>query len=827
MYKKIVLSGFKRFQLAAIQSFSWEPHEKIQMILGTNGSGKSSLLRTTSCYPPPPSDFFKDGVHYVEKLHNGHTYQMRSVFSSPPQYSLHKDGVELYKGTVASVQRDWVRKELGLTSDIQELLYGDIRFSRMSPKTERRQWIIKLSGANYDYALSVFQKLKEKQRDIVGTIKHYQTRLLQETKKVISPLEEAKIRDEIKELNQVLTQLLNDKPAFVDGREIQNQHHTNEQLLKETVRQFKRIESQIGDLSAFKSLEGIDFELAEKQTQTRVLLKEIELCEKEILELQKTIQKLEAVNVNSLQDIDSQLASLDQECKTLEALKPIRLHFDKPHQALESFNTISYSLLSIFETLPSDEKDQIQREGYEKLLDQKQSLTLKKEGIQRFLDELLLKIKHQEEAKEKHQLECPSCKHKFAEGYDESRYLRYVEERKLVEDTVRTLEKEEAIVLEKIEKAETYFKALRELGIIRRSFENLNPLWQYFSDIGAIKTPKSIIDQLPKIQEDIRLSMLQAELFKKKDSFFEIKKLASEQECNLLQTMKERLIEKDRIFYHIAQDQAKLQKEVLDLKLTRDSVANLLTLTDTLEQLLSQQITLYTQEIEALRSRCYNQAIQTTKLFLSEKEKALNEIEIQTALISTLQKDLQDLQDQQIAVSHAIDALSPTDGLIAKGLLGFINQLVEDMNKFIESIWLYPLEIQACETEAGENFELDYKFKMKVGDSDPISDISKGSLSQIDVVDLAFKIVARHYLGLQEEPVYLDEFGSSLDPAHRQSAFRAIGKLAEFTDIPQIFVVSHLEDCYQSLKHTDTVVLCSQNLNLPKNTIINEHVNIA
>ena len=62
----IELKGFKRFALNNINYFKYSPHERHQLILGTNGSGKSSLLGEMSPLPADPRNYTKDGYKKIE-----------------------------------------------------------------------------------------------------------------------------------------------------------------------------------------------------------------------------------------------------------------------------------------------------------------------------------------------------------------------------------------------------------------------------------------------------------------------------------------------------------------------------------------------------------------------------------------------------------------------------------------------------------------------------------------------------------------------------------------------------------------------------------------
>ena len=64
------LSGYRRFSLNNLTNFEITPTSNIQIVLGTNGSGKSSLLEALSPYPQAKSDFLKGGHKILEIEHN-------------------------------------------------------------------------------------------------------------------------------------------------------------------------------------------------------------------------------------------------------------------------------------------------------------------------------------------------------------------------------------------------------------------------------------------------------------------------------------------------------------------------------------------------------------------------------------------------------------------------------------------------------------------------------------------------------------------------------------------------------------------------------------
>lgn len=57
--EKLELKFYKRMLLRSINHITITPKSKIQIILGTNSSGKSSLLKELSPLPANPSDYLK------------------------------------------------------------------------------------------------------------------------------------------------------------------------------------------------------------------------------------------------------------------------------------------------------------------------------------------------------------------------------------------------------------------------------------------------------------------------------------------------------------------------------------------------------------------------------------------------------------------------------------------------------------------------------------------------------------------------------------------------------------------------------------------------
>jgi hypothetical protein len=275
-------------------------------------------------------------------------------------------------------------------------------------------------------------------------------------------------------------------------------------------------------------------------------------------------------------------------------------------------------------------------------------------------------------------------------------------------------------------------------------------------------------------------------------------------------------------------EQTKLQNDVAEYSRYRNQMLEAQALAEKIRAL---QILLEdnnAQMIEMLRRETLNHCVRQLQHSLAIKQETLNAAMIQKSLVEDLEQQIAKLTIEEEAAKVLVRELSPTDGLIAEGLLGFIRKFVSQMNSLIRKIWAYPLVVQDCGVVGSAGAELDYKFPMKVQSKDNIvTDVSKGSTGMKEIVDLAFKVTAMMYLGLGESPLYLDEFGASFDEAHRSAASHVIKALMDQKPFTQLFMVSHYESTHGAFTNAEICVLDKRNITVPDGTKYNNHVVIS
>jgi DNA repair exonuclease SbcCD ATPase subunit len=232
---------------------------------------------------------------------------------------------------------------------------------------------------------------------------------------------------------------------------------------------------------------------------------------------------------------------------------------------------------------------------------------------------------------------------------------------------------------------------------------------------------------------------------------------------------------------------------------------------------------------ESIRRITYNQLVRDIQSELAVCEQRIGVAAQQKTIVSSLEKQVATYAANESVLAIVVKELSPTEGIIAEGMIGFMNGFIEQMNSIIRAVWSYKLEIQSCRMIDGETVDLDYKFPMRVQNaaSGLVSDVSKGSSGMLEIINLAFKIAAMRCLGLENAPLILDELGAAMDVQHKYETVQIIKALVEQRTFPQVFFISHDFAQYGGLANCQIALLNGINVVAPTGAQVNKHVTMA
>lgn len=814
----IEIHGYRRFSMHRAQTFRMVPSSTIQLIIGTNGSGKSSLLKEITPLPPQSNEYEKTGYKITEWLHENNHYRLSAHFGTQHVHSFVREGEELNPGGTATVQKALVWQYFRISPEIHELLIGQLRIDTMSP-AQRREWMTRLADTDYQYALQVFQKLKEQHRDLVGSIKLAQARRHDAIAQCLDPMSQQQLQDTIHSLTEELHRcyaLKSLDAQHYDQREralrsTDTQLDTHNEQLRRTLYRLPALCRARSIDELHTSIVSYEEQLAEHRGTRKNIIKQIE-------DDDHAYALYHREKIETRQDLYDQLARYRQQQSDAMAKRQFKIEYTSVEQAEQQFAHVHHELSNLIVGLDISVLPSWTRAYHQQLHAETTAL---QDKIRRWLNQQQVAAKTMERLEQdrnEHGLVCPNCQHVWYQEYTEDRYTKHRADYEQANEQLAAARSSMQELQERLDQVQDYFDRLVSYQRLIDQSPTLRPFWTW------IQSQYSITTELTRVLADIWMAKSELTLHRSYNQLEEqcqqIQNVLNQQDSSGIQLLKDRREKNHRLLSELDRtillEQTQLQQLQASLSAYRALEQARKELANLVDQRY-QQLQLYAS---SLKARCVNVLIDSLEKALAQETSRYQDALHAQSRYQALDQQIQ--QEQLLVNRYAalIRALSPSEGLIAKGLKHFIQHFVGQMNQVIAQIWLYPLELLPPVLDEGA---LDYKFPVSV-DGSVVSDLSKTSSAMKEVIQLAFQIVARQYLHLADAPIYLDEFAASMDHAHRASAYQAIQQWLGQTDVAQIYLISHYESLYASLQHTEVTVLCPNHIELPPNTVFNQHI---
>lgn len=819
-------NGFRRLALNGIKHFKLTPTARVQLILGANGSGKSSLIGELSPLPAIPANYTKDGSKVITIENAGNYYVLTSDFSSAFKHSFKKNDEELNEGGTASVQKELVKQEFGITQETHDICTGVERFSMMSP-SRKREILTELCDSDYDYALKVYGRSKEYLRDTTGALKMAKKRLVTETGKLVS-------QEVFETTEREITGILADIDVLyrnrVNGirteREIENDAENLEIeiiRLSNKVLQYRFATEQMFTPDEIRN--QIDMNRQEVVSiQTR-----IQISTKEHEELKKSHDVFLKTGNTNAETLKTQIKELQDRRKGLLSSRKLGLEFTGAEAAKTALAAISDNLQIVLVEFPENSErhlSQQQLSVWRAKVDEINQAIIKNERSQEQLGHQKF---HMEALVKGDETQCPKCDHRWHPGYSKSAHdmvIKAIAQLGTEKEGLQIVLKD---AKDKVLRNEQYGVSMVDYNRMVRATPILNPFWDMLKEEDIIYSfPRQAQVKVDQLERDLELACQAVEIEKEISRLQDLLELAMRASDSTVANVTEKLEQVEETLGFLTGQLNKTQTQIASdqtwLAKTNEFLVN------------EEKVRQYTQRLQAagdemlisIRNEITNETLRELQIELARRQTILGDFKRQQDIVNDIAKQVAFLETQEMVARMVMNELSPTDGLIAEGLLGFIRIFVKKMNIVIRKIWTYRLEVQDCSVGDGDTAELDFKFPLLVSDEDTIvPDIKLASLGQREVVDMAFRIVATSYYGLNDAPLFLDEFASSFDKEHRVNASNAIKAILEQLSFSQLFMVSHYESGHGVFTVAETCVLCNINIATPASGEYNQHVEMS
>ncbi len=827
--EELELIGYHRLALNQFDRIKIKFTKKVQVLLGTNGSGKSSLLAEMSPLPPDHKNYSKDGMKRIVVRHRGKRYILTSKFS-PVKHSFMMEGdpEDLNPGGTLTVQKELVKRVFGIDAVSHSLATGKHEFHSMDTNP-RRDWFRLLSDTNFDYAIGVYNKLRIAARDNSGALKLARNKMVSWASRMMPANELEALEKDCEELYKVVELLIENRNSPVRSTQESSEQlevglRNLETMATGVLTSMSEIDRlmQLGLVEKIEDASSMTFfianRLAELRERRNTLFEENKQCQ-DVVDLHEKTKTFQVATISV------ELDQLKLKKQRLEKALVYKFPIFMPREMLTGLEVIAKPLSDMSHDIPINKDGKYTREGFKTLVAYRETLVREVDLGKLALANINERLEHQAAHEESPDVTCPKCEFSWKPNYN----AQAVEALRLkVEEITRNLAFTNATIVDvdlKMEDFQNWLKHIEAVKELAAQHGHLRDFWSLIMKKEILfENPR----QIPMIVQGYREELLNqlgieeteaaidAE-HEKLDMAITSKGLDHQQAVITLQRIGEEL-------NYIANEDTRLNA----MKDTVNKLSFLVKKVQNLEDKISNQQkdldNIVETYVEDIRRVMYNNVLRSFQSDLALKEKAINDEKMQHSSLRTLENEIASLERNQEAYKLVLKELSPTEGIIAEGLFGYMKLFIRNMNKFIATVWSYPLVVHPCSTEEGK-IELNYKFPLMVNKKDSVrNDISEGSSSMREIINLAFTVSALKSIGLGSATLFLDEFGATMDPVHKQQTTRMISDIVENEKFEQIFLISHDISQYGSIDNTEVCILNAANVIIPHGCVYNQHV---
>lgn len=788
LLKELHTKNYTRLYVTGIKELAYRPKKPMQILLASNGAGKSSLLKEII---PNAEDLKNDydeyGYRVAKYTHLGKELTL-SYNRETNKHGFKIDGKEFNEGGLMKMQRKLIEDHIGITKPIHELLLSTTTFTTMSIG-ERKKWFTEIiSDIDYTYALSLYSKAKNRVKELTAFIKLTQSKLMKD-EELFNPEHSKVIESKIIDRN-ILRNIINNLMDTKDNFSINKS--PDYYVINNDILTLENITSKIDTLRTLKDIEDDNILLNDKVDRIDIRLKEID----EELDNENNDILLSDTNTITLQN---EIDVIDKELNNYNYLGDN----NEKMNSLILFNNIYNELLKITYSL-----DELVDVNIDNIHSHEDNVKVSRNDLISLANEISIlndKMILQQEYENNDDVTCPSCSLVFKPNSDKTLIKNIKEE--------LVIKYERQIVLKDIlSKDEDILEKMNSYKSLLNSYKNLTSRVTILENIlnTFLDTRGNTTTELSKFFTNMPQETYLANLFDSRSNLvIQLAIFKSANNSNITK-MRERYNELNNERVRLVLSKNVSIKTISDNK----NIIRVYNNSNRIHKSLTMKLKSFVNYRDTKLKSIYNDYInELVKMF---QDKVI-ELDFEIARYDNvaehyrnLKIELDGYKKELMANKKIEEYLSPSKGLIGKTMASTINTVLDKMNYIINQIWSQNINILPCDIEEDD---LTFKFPVMINEAKHIPDIIKGSSSIREVIDIAFKITAMELLDMLQYPLILDEFSNTMDTKHRVSAYNYIDKLSK-EHFSQIFIVSHFEEMFLRFTNdTDVAILNNDNIN--------------
>lgn len=760
--------GFKRLALSHTKSFTITPNN-IHLILGTNGSGKSSLMELLLVLPPNSSDFEEDGYRYLRFQFNDDIYEMYSYVN---KHTLYKNNAIEIENCGINKMIEICRDYFNITPSIHKFILGRTTMSNMSLQS-RKEFITSISGIDFDYVNKLYNNTKKSLKYNTDVIKHLSGKILSMKEYILSDVEVNNLREEKSRISELLRTLYEMKDNTIKYKEPVN------------IDVF-RVDRRLSNVMRFINSRD-DYEiLLEATNRLSILHKE---KNSRLNELSSKIMELNNSNTSihkeKLLEVNSKIKEL--ELNRTVGVEHLNKLIDLDEYKYNEAVSISLSLGSTTLEESNKELDIITTK-----------ISKKNKDIAECNDKILVLTTKVDAYKGAMKgLKCVECGFEFHEKSVSTLVESMLLEISDLELTLSKLNKE--LKDEELRKDEAISKIAQhnKLDYILDGYSI-----KTLPDYDASWKPFDIHKYLNNISRDIFTLKELSNLYDVRKELT-IKISNSGDSTNMILELTKEYDSLSEIVNRDALELSEHQKKL-------DEVNVLFKDIELLNSFLAIENNNRRTSIVGARNNYINEIITKLMTKSDEIDKTLEKFNYMSKNVRESEDEIVELEKEKVLLEKLLKELSPSTGLIAETLKVFMLKYIEDVNRFIARVWSYRLEVLPYDVNEIER-GMTYRFPVSVENEKPSKDINDTSESMREIINIAFRIVSLGYMGLSKYPLLIDEFGRSMDEVHLIKSYDVLEQICEETNV-QMFIIAHIKSCYNRFRGFGVSIVSDLNL---------------
>ena len=835
--KYLRLEKYAAFMASGITTLEATFTEPLQIILGTNGSGKSRLLERLLGKPASKSEFLENGADMIVIQHRGSVYELQSDFSKKDgAHTFIKDGVNLNDGGTTMVQNDLLNTYLNINKQTIAILMGQHNFAQM-PSGMRKTLLVEHNPSNLSFIIEDHKRVLSHIRGMKSNLNMLQERRVALESEMLDPSIIAEFHQGIAQLQKYIADDIADisalktirkdmdvTPAPIDST-LQDADH----CMKAAVRlqpkfadlptQENRQEQRAAYVADIQSQDVTDNLLSEQLAATVAELETLRTNLKDATDESAATEARLRIDTYQVRIVELEKYNYDNVLKDSQ-LDEAKYYVGKVSTLCLRFIDCPVKLRTTRKTQGINNRLHHLDVRFSYLKDQRQRLLTRSNQLRSSQKIRLSDIPEGNCA----QMACPLYAN-FRSVYDAAKaeFVSNQEQLKVIDHHLtrlaRYLEQRQA-------QTERYAPYEQSLSVLQSLMASSSVLQKLFRGLDILKLLQNNPIRLRQIVED---AITLGDHYQEYQNCIigrdrEVRHMASfsslsEGERARLDIQIETLVEKE----------TSLRARLADCHRTRRGLAEKLSLLDTRIQTETSLIDMQSTLNELLKDHEQAYRAKTLDEVISLLEKNYHENLTELSLLTQKIQHQEQLSARYIEeVMSRIDiiqkekteweSLEKALGEIPKlSMISYINAIIGIMNAYISRVFTYPFELKTLEPTD----HLDYKFSAE-NSGVFIPDISTCSRAQCEVINLTFSLALRKIAGLDDYPIYLDEVGSSFDHAHKNRLLDLLTEVIEDHRVSQMFLINHHATVHEGLANNETLVLSDANIVVP--TVYNEHV---